>query len=306
MKTLGELKQNSEEWHQWRAEGIGASEANIIMGASKFMTPRQLWHQKVYGKRAEEKTGNFITDKGHRLEAKARPLFEMEIGEDFPDMIAVMESAPVFRASLDGYSSVMEKCWECKFVGQDDFEKVKNGEVLENYFPQLQHQLMVTGARSNYLFVIADDKESTSKTFPYKTAYIEVEPDEDYIKTRLLPELTSFWKMVTDKKEPKLTDLDVVDYSDNAELIAKLELYRAQKTLAEEAKSKLDELQKDIYKIAKHTRNTCRGIKITNTKSADSVKFDYKKFEEENEIPESYMKISKGRNTKRITFPKDV
>ena len=64
-------------------------------------------------------------------------------------------------------------------MGQDDFEKVKNGEVLPQYFPQLQHQLMVTGASINYLFVIADDKEKKEEgnSFPYKTAFIKVAPD---------------------------------------------------------------------------------------------------------------------------------
>ena len=84
MKIVGELKQNTPEWHQFRSEGIGASEANIIMGASKFKTPRELWFDKVYGQRKEEKEYNFITEKGHKLEAKARPLFEMEMDADFP------------------------------------------------------------------------------------------------------------------------------------------------------------------------------------------------------------------------------
>ncbi|MEE4245218.1 MAG: YqaJ viral recombinase family protein, partial [Kangiellaceae bacterium] len=193
MEKVGELTQNTEAWHKWRAEGIGASEANIIMGVSKFMTPKQLWEQKVYGKRTEEKSGNFITNKGHKLEAKARPLFEMEKGHEFPDTIAIHKDYPVFRASLDGYNEQVNEVWECKYVGQDDFKKVQNGEILEQYFPQLQHQLMVTGAKVNHLYVITDDKENPKTAFPYKTACLEVHPDMDYIEHRLLPELVSFW-----------------------------------------------------------------------------------------------------------------
>lgn len=311
MIKVGELQQNSEEWHKWRQEGIGASEANIIMGVSKFMTPRQLWDLKVNGRRKEEKDdGNFITNKGHRLEAKARPLFEMEMGHDFPDTIAIHEKFEFLRASLDGYCEEINACWECKFVGQDDFEKVKNGEVLEQYFPQLQHQLLVTGAKVNYLYVIADDKTQIETDFPFKTAFIEVEPDVDYMKERLVPSLMNFWDMVQDKKEPKLSDMDVVDLSDDNVLAGLLETYKAQKSILDEAKKAVDDVQKEIYKIAKHTRSICHGVKITKTKSEDKIVPDYsaliesKNMTEEMVIEQGFSKVQKGRITKRITFPK--
>jgi putative phage-type endonuclease len=304
MIKVGELKQNSEEWHKWRQEGIGASEANIIMGVSKFMTPFQLWEQKVYGKRAEEKTGNFITDKGHRLEAKARPLFEMEIGHDFPDTIAIHSKFEFLRASLDGFCEDINAVWECKFVGQDDFEKVKNGEILEQYFPQLQHQLMVTGAKVNYLYVIADDKTMIETDFPYKTAFVEVYPDLDYMKERLVPSLMDFWDKVQTKTQPEFTRNDVIDYSDNKELLHLLMEYKETKGKLDEITKREKSIKSQIFKITKEAKAICQGIKITNSKSPDSIGFDYKKFEEENGIPEGFDKIVKGRKTQRITFPK--
>lgn len=307
MKIIGELTQNTPEWHQFRSEGIGASESNIIMGKSKFMTAKQLWEQKVFGKRSEEKNGNFITDKGHRLESKARPLFEMEMMADFPDTIAIHDEFPIFRASLDGYNLGLNACWECKFVGQDDFEKVKNGEVLEQYYPQLQHQLMVTGAKVNYLYVIADDKEQKDTSFPYKTAYIEVRPDDKYISEQLLPELKSFWTHVIEKTEPSLMDNDVIDFSDDAEMASLLERYNAQKLINDSSKEEMDSLSKDIFKkIGKAKRASCKGIKITQSKSEDKTKLDYEAFCNDNDFQyhEKYFKTVKGRITKRITFPK--
>lgn len=41
MKTI-DMIQNTEEWHKLRNTRLGASEANIIMGKSKFSTPLQL------------------------------------------------------------------------------------------------------------------------------------------------------------------------------------------------------------------------------------------------------------------------
>jgi putative phage-type endonuclease len=312
MKIVGELKQNTPKWHQFRSEGIGASEANIIMGASKFKTPRELWLDKVYGKRKEEKEYNFITEKGHKMESKARPLFEMEMDADFPDTIVIHDEYPILRASLDGYNEDLNAVWECKFVGQDDFEKVSNGEVLEQYFPQLQHQLMVTGANINYLYVIADDKEKkeAGSSFPYKTACLEVYPDEDYISKRLLPELEKFWTMVKDKKEPKMTDRDTYIIEDNPELAGYLEQYKAQKIIADEAKKSIADLEKKIFAIADHARNIFGDIKITKTKSEDKIIPDYealiasKHMTKEMVIEQGFSKVQKGRVTKRITFPK--
>lgn len=305
MKQVAELKQNSPEWHEWRKEGIGASEANIIMGKSKFMTRFQLWEQKVFGKRAEEKKGNFITNKGHRLEEKSRALFEMEMGYDFPDMIAIMQGAEYLRASLDGYCSELDAVWECKFVGQEDFEKVTNGEVLPQYLPQLQHQLMVTGASVNYLFVIADDKEKkeNGNVFPYKTAYMPVYPDIIYLKSELVPALKDFWSHVIEKKPVEYTENDVIDLSDHPKMEALIEAYKDAKHSLELFTKREKEIKKEIFKIAKTKKSSFGDITFTNSKSEDKMVFDAKKFEEENDIS-NYMKIQKGRKTQRINFPK--
>lgn len=310
MKTIGKLKQNSEEWHQWRKEGIGASEANIIMGKSSNISPLMLFNSKVHGIEIDNSGAEFIFAKGHRLEAKARPLFEMEVDGEFPDTIAVMEKTPFLRASLDGYSKELHACWECKFVGQEDFETVKSGKVLDHYYPQLQHQLMVTGANYNYLYVITDDKEKkeAGSKFPYKTAYVKVMPDMEYIENSLLPELVKFWKSCEGKKSPKMNHVDVLNLDDNDELIEMLEEYQLLKESERVLKENIDELQKNIYKIAKHTKNICNGVKITKSKSEDSIKPDYEKYCKSNSIAFDLdgdcMKTTKGRITKRITFPK--
>lgn len=317
MDNLKELVPNSPEWIAWRKEGLGASDSNIIMRKSKFMTPRQLWNQKLSNEEPEEEEENFITNRGHYLEAKARPCFELEMDSDFPDLMAVHADYPWLRASLDGHSEELNKNWECKFVGQDDFETVKSGSHLEHYYPQIQHQLMVTGACSSYLFVIADDmeKKEAKEKFPYKTAYVEIQADLDYQKKELFPALKKFWKMVQDKKEPKIAPLDFLELSDNSELDNLLAEYELAAGTEVQAKKEKEELQKKIYKIANHCKNICNGVKITKSKSDDKIVADYESYAKsilkmegedlEKELSRQFfVKTTKGRITKRITFPK--
>ena len=40
MPRIERLHQNTPEWHQWRRQGIGASDAPVIMGETPFKTPK--------------------------------------------------------------------------------------------------------------------------------------------------------------------------------------------------------------------------------------------------------------------------
>lgn len=44
---VGAFKQDSEEWHQARAAGIGSSDIASILGLSSFKSAFTLWHEKV-------------------------------------------------------------------------------------------------------------------------------------------------------------------------------------------------------------------------------------------------------------------
>lgn len=53
MPRIERLQQNTPEWHRWRMQGIGASDAPVIMGETLFKTPRALWSIKT-GRMQEE------------------------------------------------------------------------------------------------------------------------------------------------------------------------------------------------------------------------------------------------------------
>ena len=46
MKVIN-VSQRSDAWRVWRAQGMSASEAAIIMGRSPYKTPWRLWSEKT-------------------------------------------------------------------------------------------------------------------------------------------------------------------------------------------------------------------------------------------------------------------
>jgi len=303
---MQEIKQNSDEWHAWRQEGIGASEANIIMGKSKFMTVKQLWDLKVNGRRKDEKeSNNFAADKGHRLEPKNRAMHELETGMNFPDTLAISSEYPFLRASLDGYNSKHKIAAEYKYVGEADFNQVKSGKMLDKYYPQVQQQLFVTGSLVNHFRVMTEEKDNNGKAIKEKYKYcgLNIDFDKKYVVEELLPALFKFWDSVKNKKELVLSKDDVLTIKDN-DLKKTLTKYRNVKEKLKELTDLEKQLKSEIFKISlsHHNKVACGNAKISQTIGEDKLIFDHKKFESENPIGKDYFKVSKGRVTNTITF----
>jgi len=295
-----EIKQNTPEWHEWRKQGIGASEANIIMGVSKFSTPLDLWEEKVNGKKKE--VSEFITQKGHNIEAQFRPHYELVSGSDFPSILATHEKYPWIRASLDGYSKELNHVWECKYCGEDDFQRVVGKIGLDQYYPQIQHQLMVTGAVKAILFVVTEEKDEQGKQIKgqYKSAYMSILPDEHYM-AKLFMELEIFWNQVQNKISPEISKDDVLSSKDK-DLKKLITAYKKAHKLADKYSGQVNELKESIFAAIPHNKMECNGVKITVSTSKASSKPDYEKYcKHHNFEMKDFMKTVSGRITKRIT-----
>lgn len=143
------LTQNTPEWHEYRRKKIGASDAPIIMEASPWKTPYQLWLDKTC-KMTSPST--LPQKRGLEMEEAARQSFEKMTGMImFPK---VMEHSEIdwMMASLDGIDMEGTAIVEIKCPGQVDHDIAKQGEIPEKYIPQLQHQLAVTGLEMVYYF----------------------------------------------------------------------------------------------------------------------------------------------------------
>jgi putative phage-type endonuclease len=78
MPRIERLHQNTLEWHHWRQQGLGASDAPVIMVDAGFKTPRMLWSIKAG--RAQEDAAGPAARRARKLERLARWAYEQEVG----------------------------------------------------------------------------------------------------------------------------------------------------------------------------------------------------------------------------------
>lgn len=315
---MTELIQNTPEWLAWRKNGIGASEANIIMGVSKFKTPLELWKEKVDPTPPKDES-NFITDKGHALEDIARKNYEFETFLDWKPKLAEHSEEPRFRASLDGWNDTKNSTWECKYMGLDKYKNLRNRNlpirerVPEEYWPQLMHQVMVTNAEQIRLTGIVDHKVKKEllkgETEQFTLGIKVTEEHHQYIKNELVPRLFEFLVCVDSKTRP-VSNRDDVILSKDADLSKLLTKYKNIKTKVDKLAKEEKDLKKQIFAISLkiHNKVECKGHKISESISEDKTVPDYEKYLKEKDIDLielGYTKITKGRKTQRITFKKE-
>ena len=102
MPRIERLKQNTPEWHRWRLQGIGASDAPVVMGDAPFRTRRYLWSVKT-GLARESGVGP-AARRGRALEYAARIAYERHTGIQMEPLCLVHDGLQWMRASLDGLS----------------------------------------------------------------------------------------------------------------------------------------------------------------------------------------------------------
>src|SRR5258707_2224039 len=78
MPRIERLKENTPEWHRWRLQGLGASDAPVVMGDAPFRTRRFLWSVKT-GLARESAVGP-AARRGRALEHAARSAYERHTG----------------------------------------------------------------------------------------------------------------------------------------------------------------------------------------------------------------------------------
>ena len=86
MPRIERLHQNTPEWHRWRRQGIGASDAPVIMGETPFKTPRTLWSIKT-GRMREDPAGP-AARRGRELEWFARRAYERQTGIQMEPLVS--------------------------------------------------------------------------------------------------------------------------------------------------------------------------------------------------------------------------
>lgn len=153
-RSIHNLVQGTEAWHQFRFEHHGASEAAAMLGLSKTVTRTELLKAKATGiaKEFSEFVQTRILDRGHVLEALARPLVEALIEDE---LYPATYSYGQLSASCDGLTMDGTQAFEHKQWNEELAAAVSRGEVPEDHLPQCHQVLMVTGAE-RLIFVVSD------------------------------------------------------------------------------------------------------------------------------------------------------
>lgn len=229
------MDQGSNAWLIWRNEGIGSSDAPSIMGVG-YKTPYQVYQEKI-GAGVAISGNQYIFEKGHKVEKQARSILEIEYGGvEFRPGLLQMIDYPFLRASMDGanfhYEGGVGK--EFKLVSKTEFDA---GVCPDRYFPQVQHQYLVSGLPKIDLVLCCE----VGKLKQLKIKEVAVPIDLVYIHKKLVPALFDFWWRVQNKVPPDLMPGDAIRIKDKS-VIAKIKKY-------ESNLKKLSKLKAEITKI---------------------------------------------------------
>ena len=201
-EILPEFEQDSDQWHEARQQGIGASEVSAILGLSPWQTPLGVYMAKkgirneipenlaFFGHALEEPIAQWITQKrpevgqvqnGFSARSIEWPWLtatpDRVVGSLISDprltderelMVAGMGFAPIEIKTSSAYSK----------------ESWADGVPLY-YATQVQTQLAVLGAPFGWLAVLHGGNSPE---------LFRVERDDDFIDNHLIPKTRAFWE----------------------------------------------------------------------------------------------------------------
>jgi putative phage-type endonuclease len=261
MSTILQLVQGSAEWYEHRRGLRNASETPAVLGISPWATPYQLWLQKTG--RAEAETNEAMRH-GTAMEPLARHAYEVETGNVMQPL--VLQDGP-YCASLDGLTLEGELLVEIKapLRGRSStlWRAVAEGQVPEHYRMQIQHQLMVSGARLAHLWVFDGERGLLCPLEPDEAAWARIREGWD-----------AFMPYVERDTPPPLGDGDCRQRQD-LEWQQAAVAYLAAKTEADAAAARLEATRACLVGLASHPKETGGGVSVTRYWRAGAV--DYKR-----------------------------
>lgn len=195
-------------WLAWRHQGIGSSDAAIILGKSRFKTRQQLLLEKLSPVQPEDNTNKFIKERGNRVEVETRKYLEEKLGHPLPAVNCQSDVLNFAKASLDGASGSVYT--EIKLLSSQKFGKLNKdtdgykkwfrvpyGEIPDDYYPQVQHQMFVTGFDKCLFAGVLDTAGQ-----PIQVNTYNVPRNDEYIKKLMQAEF-EFWYELNELKKRK-------------------------------------------------------------------------------------------------------
>ncbi len=257
--TIIQLKQGSQEWLDYRRNMRNASETAAVLGVSPWMTPYQLWLLKT-GRTESKATA--AMQHGTDMEPAARAAYEAETGSIMQPLVLRdgLYSASLDGMDLDGQLIVEIKC---PFRAQDSelWRQVKAGQVPDHYTAQIQHQLMVSGAKLAHLYVFDGTQGILRPMEPIEHAFQRIRDGWDW-----------FQVFLDTDTPPPLTDADTVMREDN-DWVAAATAFTQAKQAADLADAAVAQAREALLALALHPKEQGAGVSVTRYWKAGAVNY---------------------------------
>ncbi|WBF79005.1 RecE-like exonuclease [Arthrobacter phage Bolt007] len=173
-----------EEWLAARLEGIGGSEASVLLGLNKYATRWGLWLEKT-GRRKDDRQANEAMYWGSAMEPILRKRFVEDTG------IAVRSAGlhrskryPFMQVTVDGLTAdggIFESKTASSWAAGDDWD---DDGIPDHAAIQVQHGLAVTGRSHAWIVGLLDGRDWQVRG-PI--------PRNEELITLLIEEETRFW-----------------------------------------------------------------------------------------------------------------
>ena len=174
MRKVHHLVQGSPEWKAHRATPgmFNGSEIAAIMGIDPKTSRSELLRMKALGgeKEFSDYVQKNVIDKGHEYEAIARPQAEELIGDDLsPLVITNTVDGLLLSVSLDGITQGYDTTFEHKSLNITLADALDAGCLPDEYHPQCEAGLMVSGATRCLFMASKDGDMATARHYWYES-----------------------------------------------------------------------------------------------------------------------------------------
>lgn len=191
------MTQGSEEWLQWRMQGIGSSDIAAVVNECPYRNIMDVYYDKI----GEGKpiVSNPAMQLGSKFESSARGHIFFDLQLDVDPGEFVHPDYSFIRASLDGVSQEKKLLFEIKYMGLKNFEKVTlEQKPLPHHLIQMQWQFLASDLQMGYYvpYTLNENKSQIDQI-----SYIPVSPNKDVMQD-LHRAANDFWMCVLDRKPP--------------------------------------------------------------------------------------------------------
>lgn len=287
MKIIN-LIQQSKEWHDFRANGVGASDiASICEIEGAFKKRREVLLEKLgFQKEISDYQAHLFAE-GNAWEIEVRDKINQDGQFDFQPRVIARTDQPRFFASLDGYDEKTGVILEIKYVKNKETLDRYVKQVPPHYMTQVQWQMYVSGTSNTALIAFVHDghveavkvTSNPSEVERYVLAAREFLATLDDIKTGKLPS--------------PVQNINVDETHDLVTLLTQEEILSDK---LDEVKARIKEYSTNLLKKYQATQLENDRVTITLIDKIGSV--NYKNVPVIKALDENYLNQFRGKGTK--------